>query len=196
MEAVTNLLTQIAGQSSPAASPSPPPPPTSLSGSANSEKAPAPKSLGMGSTEGSSSGPSEMLSVPESQPETPDSSDDFIREFLEPQEEPAVDPMQERIALLSEQVAAEVERRDLKRWFRSLVSSIGRAFGQTGWDGELQAEWDSRFQAMMQDPILRENICRKVLRMEIGHGAGPNKVAELIAATAGFVAFGLCGLGD
>jgi hypothetical protein len=79
-------------------------------------------------------------------------------------------------------------------WRRHIGQKIHRNVGYNGWPKKLQVEFDERFKNFLQDPQFVTSVCRKVMSMEMGHGLGAKQVASLLVATAGFIAFGLCGL--
>jgi hypothetical protein len=113
--------------------------------------------------------------------------------------EPEVDPWAEKVQLLVVQtrdfiIQKEAAGKGPTDWFRKHIATLGRGFGFHGWDAELKRDWTKEFTTIMRDPTFLQKIAEKVLRMEMGHAAGPNKVAKLAATAAGFTAFTVAGV--
>lgn len=129
--------------------------------------------------------------------EQPDNSggsgwDDVVEAVKEPTK-PVVDLKAERTATLVTNVYEFMKANDPHRFFRRQLSGIHRHLGYNGWSKDLQKDFDARFQALLGDSVMVTNVCRKVMDMEFGHILGAKHVTSMCVATAGFLAFALCG---
>lgn len=129
--------------------------------------------------------------------EQPDNSgsdnwDDVVEAVQEPTKL-EVNPKAERTATLVTNVYEFMKANDTHRFFRRQLSGIHRHLGYNGWSKDLQKDFDARFQALLGDSVMVTNVCRKVMDMEFGHILGAKHVTSMCVATAGFLAFALCG---
>jgi hypothetical protein len=176
LEKLTGLIEQIAGNvpSSPAPVPNPireTQPPLASGGSSTE----SPIVTGMGAV-----------------PETPAKEDSLLDEGWDP--EPDIDPFAEKVQLMCQQTREFLNGKDIHQRFRRAITTVGRAFGYDGWDQELKDGFNKEFKTIITDPIFLKRLVEKVLRMQMGHAVGPNKVAQLAVVTAGYTAFVVAGV--
>jgi hypothetical protein len=119
-------------------------------------------------------------------------SDDVLEQ---PEEEPVQnDPKLIQTQAMLEGALQYLRANDVHRYFRRSLTGIHRHLGYSGWDKELQGEFDARFHAFLNDPVFVANSCQKLMRMEYGRMLGAKQVASFIVTLAGYTAFTMCGL--
>ena len=121
--------------------------------------------------------------------------DDPIAVVPEVEKPPAEDPKVKQVMNLVQEVNSFLATNDVHRfWRRTLSTGMHRHVGYSGWNKELQVEFNKRFEGFLKDPVFVSSICKKVIGMEMGYALGVKKAASFLVAVAGYTAFAMCGL--
>jgi hypothetical protein len=136
-------------------------------------------------------GPEESMALVE-----PTSDEDFSDLWVEetPVPEFKNDPKLERLAFMVAEASTFLRNRDPHLFFRRVLPrTVSRQVGFSAWPKVLQERFNVHFRTLLTDPVFLRGQVATALSFEFGHGLSPQKVAELISLSAGFMAFSLAG---
>lgn len=103
---------------------------------------------------------------------------------------PALGGVEEVVQQRIDAIKSFLSNKDPHKFFRSLLTnSIHRQVSYYNWPNEMQADFDHRFQQLLENDRLYASLVKTVLTFGSGDAVGDKALASLITLIAGVVAF-------